>query len=40
MTDTIIRHWIDGKPDERPAERLGDVFNPATGQVQERVALA
>jgi hypothetical protein len=22
MTDTIIRHWIDGKPDERPAERL------------------
>ena len=40
MTDTIIRHWIDGKPDERPAERLGDVFNPATGQVQARVALA
>jgi malonate-semialdehyde dehydrogenase (acetylating)/methylmalonate-semialdehyde dehydrogenase len=31
MTDTIIRHWIDGKPDERPAERHGDVFNPATG---------
>ncbi|HVV87514.1 MAG TPA: CoA-acylating methylmalonate-semialdehyde dehydrogenase [Kofleriaceae bacterium] len=35
-----IRHWIDGKPLERPSERHGDVFNPATGQVQARVAFA
>ena len=40
MTTDLIRHWIDGKLDELPAERHGDVFNPATGAVQARVALA
>ena len=35
-----IRHWIDGKPHERQAERHGEVFNPATGQVQAHVAMA
>jgi malonate-semialdehyde dehydrogenase (acetylating)/methylmalonate-semialdehyde dehydrogenase len=35
-----IQHWIDGKPHERNAERWGDVFNPATGQVQGRVPYA
>nr|HEX4315908.1 CoA-acylating methylmalonate-semialdehyde dehydrogenase [Kofleriaceae bacterium] len=35
-----ITHWIDGKPFERAAERHGDVFNPATGEVQSHVAFA
>ncbi|HEX4416467.1 MAG TPA: CoA-acylating methylmalonate-semialdehyde dehydrogenase [Kofleriaceae bacterium] len=35
-----ISHWIDGKPDARTAERHGDVYNPATGEVQARVAFA
>ncbi len=35
-----ITHWIDGKQYERAAERHGDVFNPATGEVQARVAMA
>ena len=39
-TTRTINHWIDGKLDERAPERAGDVFNPATGDVQARVALA
>ena len=35
-----IQHWIAGKPFERAAERHGEVFNPATGAVQARVAFA
>ncbi|HEY5948173.1 MAG TPA: aldehyde dehydrogenase family protein, partial [Kofleriaceae bacterium] len=35
-----ITHWIDGKLYERAAERSGDVFNPATGEVQAKVAFA
>ncbi|HEY1548146.1 MAG TPA: CoA-acylating methylmalonate-semialdehyde dehydrogenase [Kofleriaceae bacterium] len=35
-----INHWIDGKLLERAPERTGDVFNPATGEVQARVAFA
>jgi malonate-semialdehyde dehydrogenase (acetylating) / methylmalonate-semialdehyde dehydrogenase len=35
-----ITHWIDGKPYDRAADRHGDVFNPATGDVQARVAFA
>lgn len=39
MTIKTISHWIDGK--EREAgERVGDVWNPATGQPQARVGLA
>ena len=40
MATKIIPHWIDGKPYERAAERHGDVFNPATGEVQAKVAFA
>src|SRR5438270_375931 len=36
----LITHWIDGKPYERTAERHGDVYNPATGEVQAKVAFA
>jgi malonate-semialdehyde dehydrogenase (acetylating) / methylmalonate-semialdehyde dehydrogenase len=40
MADTrIIGHWIDGKLAER-AERYGDVYNPASGEVQAKVAFA
>jgi malonate-semialdehyde dehydrogenase (acetylating) / methylmalonate-semialdehyde dehydrogenase len=35
-----IQHWIGGKPFERAPERTGEVFNPATGEVQARVAFA
>ncbi|MBK7539457.1 MAG: CoA-acylating methylmalonate-semialdehyde dehydrogenase [Myxococcales bacterium] len=40
MTQKTITHWIDGKSFDRPAERHGDVYNPATGQVQAKVAFA
>ena len=40
MATKTITHWIDGKAYERAAERSGDVFNPATGEVSGRVALA
>jgi malonate-semialdehyde dehydrogenase (acetylating)/methylmalonate-semialdehyde dehydrogenase len=35
-----IAHWIDNKPFEGAVARWGDVFDPATGEVQARVALA
>ncbi|MBC8074078.1 MAG: CoA-acylating methylmalonate-semialdehyde dehydrogenase [Deltaproteobacteria bacterium] len=35
-----INHWIAGKPSTRAVEREGDVFDPATGEVQAKVALA
>ncbi len=35
-----ITHWIGGKPWERPVERSGDVFDPATGKVAAKVAFA
>src|SRR5215467_10956922 len=40
MADKTITHWIDGKPHDRAAERHGDVFNPATGEVAAKVAFA
>src|SRR5262249_35257438 len=40
MATTTITHWIDGKPYARPADQHGDVFNPATGEVQGKVAFA
>jgi malonate-semialdehyde dehydrogenase (acetylating)/methylmalonate-semialdehyde dehydrogenase len=41
MTEpTPINHWIDGKAYEGASGRRADVFNPATGQVTGRVALA
>jgi malonate-semialdehyde dehydrogenase (acetylating) / methylmalonate-semialdehyde dehydrogenase len=35
-----IGHWIDGKRVPGTSGRTADVFNPATGEVQARVALA
>ena len=35
-----ITHWIDNKPFDGAVARWGDVFDPATGEVQARVALA
>jgi malonate-semialdehyde dehydrogenase (acetylating) / methylmalonate-semialdehyde dehydrogenase len=40
MATKLINHWIDGKPSDRAPERRGDVFNPATGEVQAEVAYA
>jgi malonate-semialdehyde dehydrogenase (acetylating)/methylmalonate-semialdehyde dehydrogenase len=37
-TKTTVPCWIDGKP-LTPEARLGDVFDPATGQVARRVPL-
>jgi malonate-semialdehyde dehydrogenase (acetylating)/methylmalonate-semialdehyde dehydrogenase len=36
---TLIGHWIDGA-EHTAAQRHGDVFDPATGSVQRRVAFA
>ena len=35
-----ITHWIGGKPYERRSDRHGDVYNPATGEVQAKVSFA
>jgi malonate-semialdehyde dehydrogenase (acetylating) / methylmalonate-semialdehyde dehydrogenase len=35
-----ISHWIDGKPWAGVAERTGDVFDPATGEVTGKVDFA
>ncbi len=35
-----VTHWIGGRPDDEPPQRLGDVYDPATGEVQARVAFA
>jgi malonate-semialdehyde dehydrogenase (acetylating)/methylmalonate-semialdehyde dehydrogenase len=40
MAIKTITHWIDGKPSDRAPERHGEVFNPATGEVQAKVAFA
>ncbi|GAA4551073.1 CoA-acylating methylmalonate-semialdehyde dehydrogenase [Amycolatopsis samaneae] len=39
MTDRIS-HWIDGKPFAGAAQRGGDVFDPATGEVRAKVDFA
>jgi malonate-semialdehyde dehydrogenase (acetylating) / methylmalonate-semialdehyde dehydrogenase len=36
----VVVHWIDGKPYDVVGERLGDVYDPATGKVTKRVAFA
>ncbi len=36
----LTTHWIDGRHDQGRADRLGDVFDPATGNVQGRVTYA
>ncbi|HLI36995.1 MAG TPA: CoA-acylating methylmalonate-semialdehyde dehydrogenase [Streptosporangiaceae bacterium] len=35
-----VTHWINGKPWSGTAQRQGDVFDPATGQVQARADFA
>ncbi|MFO0636993.1 MAG: CoA-acylating methylmalonate-semialdehyde dehydrogenase [Nannocystaceae bacterium] len=35
-----IEHWIAGKSTPRAAERSGDVYNPATGEITGKVAFA
>ena len=35
-----ISHWIDGKPWSGVAERTGEVFDPATGEVRAQVDFA
>ena len=39
-TQTLLNHWIGGRRDERPAERHGEVTDPATGEVVTRVPFA
>lgn len=40
MASKRITHWIDGNPWEAAAERTGDVYDPATGEVTGRVDFA
>src|SRR6202522_1822077 len=35
-----VHHWVNGQTFTGAAARFGDVFNPASGEVQARVALA
>ncbi len=37
---TELTHWIDGKHVKGTSGRFADVYNPATGEVQAKVALA
>lgn len=37
---TVVSHWIGGQPDSAGTTRMRDVFNPATGKVTRRVAMA
>jgi malonate-semialdehyde dehydrogenase (acetylating)/methylmalonate-semialdehyde dehydrogenase len=36
----LVRHWIGGKPYDGSAERTGEVFDPATGELTKHVAFA
>jgi malonate-semialdehyde dehydrogenase (acetylating)/methylmalonate-semialdehyde dehydrogenase len=36
----VVTHWVDGKPYDVASERLGDVYDPATGEVTKHVAFA
>lgn len=36
----LINHWINGQVSSRDPERVGDVYNPARGQVTASVAFA
>jgi len=35
-----VHHWINGRTIPGTSDRFGDVYNPASGQRQARVALA
>jgi malonate-semialdehyde dehydrogenase (acetylating)/methylmalonate-semialdehyde dehydrogenase len=36
----LVTHWIDGKPYNGATDRLGDVYDPATGKITKKVAFA
>jgi malonate-semialdehyde dehydrogenase (acetylating)/methylmalonate-semialdehyde dehydrogenase len=36
----VLTHWIDGRAVDASVERVGDVYDPATGQVSTQVAYA
>ncbi len=36
----LVRHWIDGKPFDGSTDRMGDVYDPATGEITKHVAFA
>jgi len=40
LAHPVLPHWIDGKPSSASATRVGDIFNPATGQKIAEVAFA
>jgi malonate-semialdehyde dehydrogenase (acetylating)/methylmalonate-semialdehyde dehydrogenase len=40
VTTDLLPHWIDGKATDGSSDRTGEVFDPATGEVARRVALA
>ncbi|MCU0294518.1 MAG: CoA-acylating methylmalonate-semialdehyde dehydrogenase [Candidatus Nanopelagicales bacterium] len=40
MTTERIAHWIDGRPFDGAAQRHGDVYDPATGEITKTVAFA
>ncbi len=41
MSDApVVGHYLNGHVQDRDSTRFGNVFNPATGAVQARVALA
>jgi malonate-semialdehyde dehydrogenase (acetylating) / methylmalonate-semialdehyde dehydrogenase len=39
-SSAVVPHWVGGKPSTGSGERTGDVFDPATGEVARRVAMA
>jgi len=39
-TSRHVTHWINGKPWDGVAERQGDIYRPATGQVEGKVDFA
>ena len=36
----LVNHWIGGKSHDGIPERVGDVYDPSTGQVTKQVAFA
>src|SRR5208283_2965937 len=36
----LVPHWIDGRADDATPERVGDVYDPATGKLTKQVAFA
>ncbi len=36
----LLTHWVDGRPSPAVPDRVGDVFDPSTGQVVRQVAFA